>query len=304
MIDWPSMSADEYAALERLCGAKLHLAGNVWWRRVRPFFYRPLLPLVEIGQTRPPVPKASWLGAVQYPVPAGRAGNSHLHYLVSEPAGSYSLTRLGKKDARSVRVAQKHFSVRRIELRGDLVRQAHATYLEFYGRTRYAYKSERQQFSKFEEWAGVLNGFPKLWVLGAFAGDRLRALSVSCRVDETVLYSTFFAANDALKQGVSDIMLHSVRVASATSGAGRVYATMFRGECGYDKFYLHRGFQIVSKPAMLRIHPLLVLGLQVCAPRLLAQMRGDILSPRRVEMQSASATLPVMTTACGGHPQR
>lgn len=301
MAEWESMSVDEYAALEQRQGAKLSQVNGIWWRRVRPFFYRPLQPLRALSQETAHPPRLSRFGGFQYQVAPGATANSWLHYLVSTPAADYSPALLGKKDARLIRVAQKRLVVRRISLEGQLVTQAHQVYLEFYQRTRYSYKSNRKDFAKFSEWASILRQFPKLMVLGAFLDDRLRALSVSCLLEDTVLYSTFFAANDVLKSGVSDLMLHSVRQAAAeTPGVRQVFATMLKGSGGTDSFYLYRGFQIMSEPAFLRLNPALLFALRLCAPGYLARLVGEHCPAQRppsISGSSASMTGPVLPRA-------
>lgn len=270
------MSVDEYAALERQLGARLCNVNGVWWRRVRPFFYRPLYPLKPLDSDVVHPPALSCLGGVQYQVRAGVTANSWLHYVVSQPASAYSMESLGRKDARSLRAAQKKLVVQRIELTGGLVRQAHEAYLEFYQRTRYTYKAERQDPGKFADWAAVISKSPKLLVHGAFVEGRLRAVSVSSRVEDTVLYATFFAANEVLKMGGSDLMLHAVRQAAAAApGVRRVFGTMFKGGGGHDSFYLYRGFQLVREPAILRVNPGLMLALRLCAPGYWARLRGE-----------------------------
>lgn len=44
---WRSMSIDEFAELEKACGSTVLNVGGVWWRRVRPFLYRPLNPFTS-----------------------------------------------------------------------------------------------------------------------------------------------------------------------------------------------------------------------------------------------------------------
>jgi hypothetical protein len=298
MVEWESMSVDEYAALEQQLGAKLCEVNGVWWRRVRPFFYRPLYPLKPMDPKviHPPAP--SWFGGVQYQVRAGVPANSWLHYVVSEPASAYSMEGLGKKDARAIRAAQKKLTVRRIDLTGELVHQAHEAYLEFYQRTRYTYKAERQDPGKFADWAAIISKSPKLLVHGAFLEGRLRAVSISSRVDDTVLYATFFAANEVLKLGGADLMLHAVRQAAADApGVRRVFGTMFKGGGGHDSFYLYRGFQLVSRPAILRVNPILLLALRLCAPGYIARLRGEI--PATVHPDAVARVHPAAPTAAG-----
>ena len=46
---WERMSIDEYAEFEMVMGAKLQKKGGVWWHQIRPYFYRPLFPFVELS---------------------------------------------------------------------------------------------------------------------------------------------------------------------------------------------------------------------------------------------------------------
>lgn len=271
------MTVNEYAALERQLGAALRLVDGVWWRRVRPFFYRPLYLFRPLDSDPVHTPALARWGGLQYPVRVGAPANSQLHYVMAEPASPYTLESLGKKDARVIRVAQKKLTVERIELTGALVRPAHEAYLEFQQRTRYQYKAERRNLDKFAAWAAIIRAFPKLLVLGAFVAGRLRGVSISFRVEDTVFFAMFFAANEVLKLGGADLVLHTVRQAAADApGVCRVFATMFKGEGGHDRFYLYRGFQQVSVPAVLRIHPGLALALRCCAPGAWARLNGEL----------------------------
>lgn len=271
------MTVDEYAALERQLGAAVRLVDGVWWRRVRPFFYRPLYLFRPLAPALAHTPALARWGGLQYPVRVGSPANSWLHYVMAEPASPYTVENLGKKDARAIRVAQKKITVDRIELAGTLVRPAHEVYLEFHHRTRYKYKAERRNWDKFTAWAAIIHAFPKLLVQGAFVAGQLRAVSISLRVEDTVFFATLFSANEMLKLGGADLMLHTVRQAAANAaGVNRIFATMFKGGDGHDRFYLHRGFQQVSVPAVLRIHPGLALALRCCAPGAWAHLRGEL----------------------------
>ena len=45
------LSVDEYAAFQQNVGEKLVRLDGFWWRRVRPCFYRPLVPFREFSAT-------------------------------------------------------------------------------------------------------------------------------------------------------------------------------------------------------------------------------------------------------------
>lgn len=78
---WKRMSIDEYAEFEKAMGAKLQKKGEIWWHRVRPYFYRPLFPFVELS---PSETKRSFgkFAAVQHPVSAKHLHNSYMNLLV------------------------------------------------------------------------------------------------------------------------------------------------------------------------------------------------------------------------------
>src|SRR6476620_3635557 len=95
-ITWPSMSANEYAALETALGANLVRTGGVWWRQVRPFFYRPLLPFCELSPDGCDLPFWSLVGGFQHIVPQESHSNSRVGLLMFEEPRSYSLEGLSQ----------------------------------------------------------------------------------------------------------------------------------------------------------------------------------------------------------------
>jgi hypothetical protein len=46
-IPWQSMTVEEFARFRRSLGERVIPANGVFWRQVRPLFYRPLLPYQE-----------------------------------------------------------------------------------------------------------------------------------------------------------------------------------------------------------------------------------------------------------------
>ena len=44
---WPPMSVERFAALEGAAGLKISKQSDIYWREVRPFFYRPLAPFCK-----------------------------------------------------------------------------------------------------------------------------------------------------------------------------------------------------------------------------------------------------------------
>ena len=244
-----SMTSEQYGRFQTAMGEAVVQAGDRLWRRVRPLFYRPLLPFEEISDESPARPMLACFGGVQYVTGENVLDNSMMHFIISKPSASYSPTNLDYNRRRQLSMASKKFKIRQVTDPLEFRQQAYLIYLDFYGRTRYAYKSGRRDPDRFSSWVGTVFRFPQVLVLGAYEGAELRAVSLSQYVERTVLYSTFFSTSDSLKQYVSDLMLHSVReIASRDKRVEQVYAGMWKGGGGMDNFYLLRGFAKISKP--------------------------------------------------------
>ena len=272
------MSLHEYAAMAASLGDGLVLVDSVFWRRVRPFFYRPLIPF-QVRDPSGPKPNTALFGGVQHAVPFGCPSNSVMEFIMTESAGGYELSELEKKDAWAVRSAAKRFEIRPVTCKTDFDLYGHGVYLDFLQRTRYSYKSERRDPAKFAEWSKVVFACPKSLILGAYEGSQLCAVSISHAVMDTAYYATFFATKSALGRHVSDLMLHNIRMAAKhTPGMRNLFATMRHGVSGPENFYLHRGFKVKSMPAMFRSNPLTSVILRYFFRRQYQQIVGSRLS--------------------------
>lgn len=270
------MSMAEYAAYERATGAVVVEAGGVFWRRVRPFFYRPLLPFlpVELSSVQPPRP-ARWCGWQSVVTDSARA-NSAMAFLMFQNAGNYCLDGLEKKRRWEVRTAKRFFFVRPLACAEELY-PAHEVFVEFQRRTGYRYRADRVNPHRFYEWAREVFRHPKLKVLGAFEGPRLQAVGIVLRVGDTVYYPTFFAATEALRHHVASLMLHAVRAVTAEqSGVRQVLAGMKKwgADASVDEFYLQRGAEVVTLPAYAWVHPIVGWCLKRLRPNLMQRILG------------------------------
>jgi hypothetical protein len=256
---WEIMSIDEYAALETAMGAKLVKTGNMWWREVRPFFYRPLLPYRALHADKRQYPALSRVGGVQHLVPEGAHANSGIDLLLFESPRTYSLGGLKEGSRYHIRRAMRTFSVRPIVHLEEFISKGHGVYVSFYERTRYSYKKERTDPQRFAAWARELFRFPKVRILGAFQGEELASVSVSYVVEGVLFTATFFSSSSALGEYVSDLMLHTIREnAAACEGVTLIFASTAGMERGLDDFYLRRGAKLVNRPALLKMNPLLL----------------------------------------------
>jgi hypothetical protein len=275
--NWASMSVDEFAAFEIAGGQKLQKIGDVWWRRVRPFFYRPLLPYRQLIPDKLRRPPLSRFGGIQYVVPAGQHANSTLDLLLFESPETYSLDALTQTGRRRVRRALKVFNVRPIVDVDDFISAAHPVYLSFYSRTKYGYKNDRIERPKFAAWAKNLFLSPKVRVFGAYQGNDLKSVSISYAVEDVAYLATFFSATEALSDFVSDLILHSVREQiAANADISFIFAAMGSRPRGLDEFYLLRGAHLIRKRAQLRINPLALASLKIFNKEKYAMLRTSI----------------------------
>lgn len=287
-ITWQKMAMEEYAGFERSQGEKVVKVNEIYWKQLRPFFYRPLLPFREFpaGSVRPPI--AGLLGGYQFAVLPQEKENSRLNMLIFQDPRSYTLDTLERHKRKQVISAAKEFTVRPLEDVSEFKEKAHSVYLSFYDRTNYGYKSERRDKKAFARWAELLYQFPKNLILGAFRNSDLHAVSVSKLVEDTVIYSMMFCTNEALRYHVPGFLLHLLREGAAEcTDAKQMFVGMYkyRGRTGVDDYYFVRGCQLVSKPAALRLNPLAMLYLRNRMPNEYLKLRGKL----ETEIESLAA---------------
>ncbi len=250
---------------------------GVWWREVRPFFFRPVLPFAVLSnEVAPPSFRAS-IGGFQYLVSAEAAANSAMDFLVFRAADRYNLEELKAGRRWEVRSAAKRFVVRPIVEAREFAEAGHPIYVAFFERTGYSYLSQRVKRDRFRGWAEALFRDGGALVLGAFSGTEMVAASVSRRVDDTLLYSTFFARYEAMRHHVSSLMLHAVREAARDHREIRtVFAGMRKsGQArSVDEFYLLRGATIETRPARLCVNAAASIILRIVRPTLLRRLKG------------------------------
>ncbi len=267
----------EFADFDRILRQPVSLVHGVYWKRVRFFFYRPVLPFQECMPGTAVAPWPGLMGGFQHAVPSTGFANSFLNYLMFDNARNYSLENLDYNRKRQVRLAMKQFEIRPVSNLDEFKKEAYAAYLSFFERTQYQYASGRRDRNFFCQWADDLFKINKGLVLGGYHKGALRGVSISSLVDDTLCYSTFFCDTDSMRMGLSDLMLHSVRQAVADKQcAGQIFAGMYKGGKSLDDFYLLRGCKLVRKPALLHLNPLAAFVLRCFFPGYFARLKGEI----------------------------
>lgn len=274
---WERMTIDEYAALESAHGAVVTKVDGIWWRRVRPFFYQPLFPFLEIVPHSKKIPPAGHLGGYQHVVPGPDMGNSWRNFVIWDEVRGYSIDSVGRHRRNTIKKGMKVFTVREMRDPEEFIAQAYPVYLSFYERTRYRYKNERTDKKYFAQWARTLYRFPKVKILGAYHNDQLSAMDVTYVVEGVLIEATSFSKTEHLKYQVADLMAHVLREkATACPNVDFLYEGAATGNRGIDQSKLNRGCKIVSKPAFYRLNPLAFLVLKSCMKNAYEKLLGSV----------------------------
>lgn len=270
------MSLNEYAALERENGARLYHDGQVWWREVRPFFYRPLYPFQALRPGEARIPLFRRLLGYQHLVPDAPEANSRMNFLVMDRLQDYSLDILPKKKRWFVRKAMKLSEVRPIDCR-EFIQAGYPVYLSFYRRTRYGWRSDRTDRRNFERWAESLYRHPSVRILGCYSSGGLNTIAVSYLIEDTIIHASLMSTDDALKLGTSDLVFHTIREAAAHCPEARyILAGAPGGRRSLDQFKMRRKCSLLNAPAHYWISPPALLLLKSIRPGNYRRLKGDL----------------------------
>lgn len=273
------LSEDEFASYQRAIGQKVLRLDGRWWRQVRACFYRPLLPFREFPAAARGIPPSAWLGGAQHVVPCGQQANSTMSFLMFSDGGDYSLETLRSKPRSQVRWAERQFTVDELTDRAVVKQEAYPVYTAFHARTRYQYLAERRKKSNFDRWVDAVFDHNPSLVLGAWRGADLCGVSIAHAIEDTLIYSTLFATDQALRDHVSSLLLHTLRLKASQDGSiAQLYAGMPKTTeaRGIDEFLMRRGCRLVTKPAVMWLNPASKLFLRWFFSSEYARIRGDL----------------------------
>lgn len=269
------MSLPEYAELQQRLGVKIIYRNGTYWRRVRAFFYRPLLPVEEVAPlASPPV---SWPNSFQYVIANGQPANSTMNFLMLDGLPEYSLNSLNHKRRSLIKKAAQQFAIRPLLETNEIKQHGHDIYLSFLQRTGYAYKSDRKNRAVFDQWVDTLFENKKAILLGGYGADGLEAIFSGYWVNHYLVYATVICATEALKKNIGELMFHEVRLLAAQQPAIReIFVRSYQGGNSLDEYYLHRDCRLVRKPACLATPPMVQGLMRWVMPRKYAALHGEI----------------------------
>lgn len=254
-MTWEPMTLDEFAEFQKSAGVKVIKVGDVWWRRVHPFFFRPLFPFAEVPPEPSRYPLPSRFGGVIHLVPAGAKSNSFMNMFVYDQVADYSLDSVGAKQRSIIKKAVSNFTAKRITDLEEFVDGASPLYISFYGRTKYSYHKERVQREKFAAWAKPIFDNDKVVVTGAYRQEKLCAIDISYQVEKVIIDDVFFSDTESQVLKVTDFMVHTLRESATTSDASILFRGFPTGKQSLDNSKITRGCSIKNMLAFTRINP-------------------------------------------------
>ncbi|MBJ6802392.1 hypothetical protein [Geomonas propionica] len=254
-MTWEPMTLDEFAKFQKASGVKVIKVGDVWWRQVHPFFFRPLFPFAEVAPGRSRYPLPSRIGGVIHMVPAGAPSNSFMNMFVYDQLKDYSLDGVGAKQRNIIKKALSNFTAKRITDLAEFVDSASPLYISFYSRTKYSYHKERLQREKFRAWAKPIFEYDKVVVTGAYRQEKLCAIDISYQVENVIIDDVFFSDTESQALKVTDFIVHTLRDYARTSDAGLMFRGFPTGKQSLDNSKITRGCSIHNMAAFTKINP-------------------------------------------------
>ncbi len=271
------MSLSEYAEQQIRLGTKVLFHNGIYWRKVRPFFYRPLLPVEGYVASTIDAP-VGWPSGFQYALAdgVGQQANSTMNFIMLDELHSYSLESLNHKRRQLIKRAAQQFQVRPLQNSMELKTQGHRVYLSFYHRTRYTYKQDRLRHDMFGDWIDTLFSSPKTILIGGYGPNGLAAVSSSYWVNHTLVYSTLICESEAMHRNLGELMFHEIRMLAArNSGIREIYVRNYHGCNSLDQYYIYRGCRLVRKPARLEIPPTIQTMIRCIMPHKYRLLLGE-----------------------------
>jgi hypothetical protein len=270
------MSSAEYAAVERGLGAKVVERNGIFWRQVRPFFYRPVLPVQEFSE--PEAAKSfGWPNGFQYALNGAGRTDSALNFIMLDNAPDYSVESLGRRRKQLIRAAGQMFQVKPLRDLREFQRSGFNAYRSFYERTGYTHRADRKNEAAFQQWAENVFSEPKVILLGGYGPDGLVGVSRSYWVGRTLVYATLFCETNSLKKNLGELMFHELRMLAAReAGIADIFVRNYQGGNSLDNYYLMRGCKLVSKPARLVMPAAIRAGIKYFLPKQHALLAGKI----------------------------
>jgi hypothetical protein len=246
---WEPMNIERFASFERCNGASIIQTGSIWWKRVRPFFYRPLFPFERFDdQSIGRLPK--WT-VFQYSVPEYHSNFSYFNFVIFEPSNNYDPSILPNNARRNLKKAMLNgLTARPVLIDESFINQAFPVYQSFVKRTGYSYEKKRLDRTYFNQWMHAVSEYPEAMVLGIFdSNDKLVSFEISCLVNGVLFLKTMINSERAVELHAPDLGLHYCREQVKTRKDVRfLFDSYWAIKSGVNYFKLMRGASVMTLP--------------------------------------------------------
>lgn len=249
------MDIETFAHLERATGAHVIYHGGIWWRRIKPFYSRPLhlLTAFPFDTGGPPL----FYSAVGYDhaVADAREANAFLSLMVLQDISRYELKCLSEAKRNKIRQGLKQVEVRKLDDIRDLIEQGpeiNRSNLARWGGDRRGYLDE-WMWRQMIERTHVL-GARETWA--AYVNGRIVAYLRTYVLDETVYIAQGRSHSEYLRYRPNDALRHTLLMdCKVRPGVKNVISGLESGRPSLTEYKKEFGFEVVKLPIYRRINP-------------------------------------------------
>ena len=271
-----SISIDHYANYELEIGEKIFKYGNIWWRKLREGFYRPILPYLNYNIDSIRVPKWFYIGGYQFSIDDSVRANSRINYFVFKDTSNYTKNNLKYNIRRQINIGNKNLNIHEIDKK-DFLLDGYETYVSFYNRTQYGWKKERLDKNYFENWSDILFSEKNFLRLGAYFQDKLVGIVIVVIVERVAIVMSSFSHTDYLKYYVYDVLLHEIRnIIRSISSIEFIYYGNYCYNKGLDESKSIRGASLISSPAYCYMNPIVKTCLSIIPNKYMGKIIGKL----------------------------
>jgi hypothetical protein len=248
------LTIEELVAQDSSVEGSFCLHKEIWWRKIKPFFYQPafFFQPIKPKSSSPSFCKA--LIGYHHVVPDTSDSNSYFRMLIHKNVKEYSLDMLSRGIKSNVKKAYRHLRIKKVIDVNDLLTDGYGTYVSFRKRTNWGHdKSDYQIFSK---WIWKAFKLKKRIFLGVYLDDRLICYSHPYVVEGIASLPILISHSEYLEYRPNDLLVHtflticknSPDVTKAQFGPASLKPSL-------DTFKIKYGFEIVKYPTYAWLNP-------------------------------------------------
>lgn len=249
------MDIETFAHLERATGAHVIYHGGVWWRRIKPFYSRPLHLLCTFSADTGGPPFFYRAVGYDHAVPDAGEANAFLPLMLLQDISGYDLKLLSAAKRNQIRQGLRQVEVRRLDDIRELVEQGpeiNRSNLTRWGGDRRGYLDERMWRQTIERTHAL--GARETW--GAYVNGRLVAYLRAYVLDGTVYITQRRSHTEYLRYRPNDALTHTVIMDwQARSEVKNVIYGLESKKQSLTNYKKEFGFEVVKLPIYRWINP-------------------------------------------------